>query len=170
MKKTPSVSYYHKQINSLIKNKYKYILTGIIVIVAISTLTILQFRNKNILGVFTFDSSEDSPIAISSKTDEIKNVAVSKSIDYISPGISNDERRVTNSSLSRPEENGQISAIASGKVSYKEDTYVVKPGDSLASIAEQVYGDVNAWIRIAKANNIANPNDVEVGMTLNIPR
>lgn len=165
-----STSFYRKKIKSLIQNQYKYLITGLVVVIAIGTITFIQFRDTNILGVFSFDSSEDSPIAVSDKTEEIKNVVVSESIDYVSPSINTDQRVTTSSGLSRPEENGQISAIASGQVTYAEDTYVVEEGDTLATIAEQVYGDANAWIRIAQANNISNPDSVEVGTTLLIPR
>ncbi len=166
----PTFKYYRKQIKELIKHEYKYLFTGVFVIAAIGTFTIIQFNNKNILGVFTFDASEDSPIAISDKTDEIMKVVVSKAIDYVSPSINKDQRELSASGISRPEENGQISAIASGQVTNTSEKYVVKPGDSLASIAREVYGDLNAWVRIAQANNIQTPDSVEVGMTLIIPR
>lgn len=168
--KKPTFKYYRKQIKELIKHEYKYFLTGVFVVAAIGTFTILQFQNKNILGVFTFDASEDSPIAVSNKTDEIMKVVVSESIDYVSPSINKDQRELSASGISRPEENGQISAIASGQVTSTSEEYIVQPGDTLAIIALKVYGDVNAWQRIAQVNNITNPDSVEVGMTLIIPR
>jgi LysM repeat protein len=166
----PTFKYYRNKIKELIKDESKYLITGVFVIAAISTFTIIQFRNKNILGVFSFDASEDSPIAISDKTDDIMKILVTKTIDYVSPSINKEQRELSVTGISRPEENGQISAIASGRVTNTEDKYVVKPGDSLASIAQEVYGDLNAWVRIAQANNITNPDSVEVGMTLIIPR
>ncbi|PIP85731.1 hypothetical protein COW83_02705, partial [Candidatus Collierbacteria bacterium CG22_combo_CG10-13_8_21_14_all_43_12] len=66
--------------------------------------------------------------------------------------------------------NGQISAISSGRVTYTKNKYIVQRGDSLASIAQKVYGDKNAWVRIAQANNLASPDLIEVGMELVIPR
>ncbi|MFA9288416.1 MAG: LysM peptidoglycan-binding domain-containing protein [Weeksellaceae bacterium] len=69
------------------------------------------------------------------------------------------------------QENGQISAISSGQVTYKEKTYTVQLGDSLANIAQQAYGDSNAWVKIAEANNLLdNPDALEAGMKLIIPR
>jgi nucleoid-associated protein YgaU len=65
---------------------------------------------------------------------------------------------------------GEISAIMSGQVTHTGNTYIVKEGDSLATIAQEVYGDSNAWTVIAKANNLNSPNQIEVGMTLKIPR
>ena len=50
--------------------------------------------------------------------------------------------------------------------------YVVKKDDSLSKIALRVYGDMFAWERIWEANKsaIMNPNLIEIGMMLNIPR
>lgn len=50
------------------------------------------------------------------------------------------------------------------------ETYTVRPGDNLRGIALQVYGDANAWERIAKANNLKNPDRVHAGNVLRIPR
>ncbi len=51
-------------------------------------------------------------------------------------------------------------------------TYVVQPGDTLAGIAQKVYGDRNAWPRIAEANRstLPDPSRMKVGTTLTIPR
>ncbi|CAN5123569.1 hypothetical protein BH09PAT2_BH09PAT2_09420 [soil metagenome] len=67
-------------------------------------------------------------------------------------------------------ENGQITAIATSQVTYVKNKYTVQLGDSISSIALQVYGDVNAWPRIAQANNLATPESIEPGMVLVIPR
>jgi nucleoid-associated protein YgaU len=50
------------------------------------------------------------------------------------------------------------------------DTYTVQPGDWLSKIAGRAYGDPQAYGRIAQANNISNPDAIEVGMVLKIPR
>ncbi|MFH0979864.1 MAG: LysM domain-containing protein [Candidatus Roizmanbacteria bacterium] len=65
---------------------------------------------------------------------------------------------------------GEISASSTSQVTYVEGKYVVQPGDSLSNIALKVYGDLFAWPRILQANNLLNPDQVEVGMILNIPR
>jgi len=56
------------------------------------------------------------------------------------------------------------------EIEKKYQTYVVQPGDSLSLIAEKFYGDLYAWPKILQANNLASPDNIEVGMTLNIPR
>lgn len=51
-----------------------------------------------------------------------------------------------------------------------EEIYTVKAGDTLSAIAQCFYGDANAYMRIAQANNISNPNLSQVGQKLRIPR
>lgn len=50
------------------------------------------------------------------------------------------------------------------------DTYTVVEGDWLSKIASRAYGDIMAFDKIAKANNIANPDLIEIGTVLQIPR
>jgi nucleoid-associated protein YgaU len=47
--------------------------------------------------------------------------------------------------------------------------YVVQTGDSLAAIAQEVYGDPTLWREIADANDIEAPFSLTVGDTLVIP-
>ena len=47
--------------------------------------------------------------------------------------------------------------------------YVVQSGDSLASIAQEVYGDPTLWQEIAQANDLSEPYALTVGDTLDIP-
>lgn len=49
-------------------------------------------------------------------------------------------------------------------------TYTVLTGDWLSTIAGRAYGNIYAYDRIAKANNIQNPDLIEPGMVLTIPR
>lgn len=51
-----------------------------------------------------------------------------------------------------------------------EKAYTVRRGDTLSSIAGQVYRDPSQWRVIARANNIQDPSRVEIGATLMIPR
>ncbi len=50
------------------------------------------------------------------------------------------------------------------------NTYTVVEGDWLSKIAGRSYGDIMAFEKIAKANNISNPDLIEPGMVLTIPR
>lgn len=53
----------------------------------------------------------------------------------------------------------------------REEVYEVRRGDSLGSIAQQVYGDSRLWKKIYTANKhlIDNPADIEVGQKIIIP-
>lgn len=48
-------------------------------------------------------------------------------------------------------------------------TYTVRPGDTLASIADRFYGDFKQWRYIAALNEIQNPGILRVGDKLYIP-
>ena len=47
--------------------------------------------------------------------------------------------------------------------------YVVKSGDNLSNISKSFYGNANQYPKIAQANNIANPDKIQVGQQLKIP-
>ncbi len=48
-------------------------------------------------------------------------------------------------------------------------THKVKPKETLAKIANQVYGDPDKYTIIAQANKITDPNKIRVGQVLKIP-
>lgn len=50
-----------------------------------------------------------------------------------------------------------------------EQIYVVKPGDSLSKISKHFYGDANQYMKIAKANNIPDPDKIKIGQQITIP-
>jgi len=50
------------------------------------------------------------------------------------------------------------------------DSYTVQAGDWLSKIAGRAYGDITKYTVIAEANNIQNPDTIEVGTVLKIPR
>lgn len=50
------------------------------------------------------------------------------------------------------------------------DSYTVLEGDWLSKIAGRAYGDIQAFDKIAKANNITNPDNIEIGTVLKLPR
>ncbi len=47
--------------------------------------------------------------------------------------------------------------------------YVIQSGDSLAAIAQDVYGDPTKWRDIARANDLTEPYSLTVGESLRIP-
>jgi nucleoid-associated protein YgaU len=54
-------------------------------------------------------------------------------------------------------------------VAQGEQTYTVKAGDNLSKISRLFYGDANQYMKIAKANNLPDPDKIKVGQQLRIP-
>lgn len=51
-----------------------------------------------------------------------------------------------------------------------EKSVIARRGDTLASIANQVYRRPDAWRELARANGIIDPRDLRPGMVLTVPR
>ena len=58
-----------------------------------------------------------------------------------------------------------------GRGQQEARSYVVKSGDSLSKIAEELLGDPDRWREIFEANKdkIDDPNAIKVGQELSIP-
>lgn len=65
---------------------------------------------------------------------------------------------------------GEINNHQTKKVEETKNYYVVQPGDDLWQIALKNYGDGYAWPIIAQANKLVNPDIIQPGMKLIIPR
>jgi nucleoid-associated protein YgaU len=61
-----------------------------------------------------------------------------------------------------------VASIASGEQSGMR-THVVKPGETIAKIAEAVYGSQNYWPHIIRANPGIVAEKIRPGMTINLP-
>ncbi|KTE42969.1 MULTISPECIES: DUF6531 domain-containing protein [unclassified Sphingopyxis] len=48
-------------------------------------------------------------------------------------------------------------------------TYTVRAGDTLATIAQMLYGDANLWYKIAEANGLSSGSALVEGMALTLP-
>ena len=60
-------------------------------------------------------------------------------------------------------------APAFAPVASEKKTHTVVAGDTLFNIAAQYLGDGNRYNELAAANNIANPDHIEVGQVITIP-
>jgi nucleoid-associated protein YgaU len=63
-------------------------------------------------------------------------------------------------------------AVAGATAVVASTEYVVKPGDTLRSIAEEQYGDASMWPRIYQANRDvigSDPDNLVAGTTLKLP-
>jgi nucleoid-associated protein YgaU len=56
-----------------------------------------------------------------------------------------------------------------GNVGGDTQPVTIKSGDTLSAISLLFYGNANKYPQIAKANNIADPNSVPIGTTLQQP-
>lgn len=61
---------------------------------------------------------------------------------------------------------GTTLSTATGKTA----TVIVARGDSLWDIAVREYGDGYAWVKIAQANNLVNPDVIHAGNVFTLPR
>lgn len=52
----------------------------------------------------------------------------------------------------------------------EDNKYEVQKGDHLWGIAVRAYGDGYQWVKLVKVNNIANPNIINPGDILTLPR
>jgi nucleoid-associated protein YgaU len=50
-----------------------------------------------------------------------------------------------------------------------EQSYTIKSGDTLSAVSQLFYGSASKYPEIAKANGIADANNVRVGATINLP-
>ena len=60
-------------------------------------------------------------------------------------------------------------AVEFNPVAVEKKTHTVVAGDTLFNIAKQYLGDGNRYTELAQANNIANPDHIEVGQVITIP-
>ncbi len=65
---------------------------------------------------------------------------------------------------------GKVQNVISTGSAISTNTYTVVQGDNLWEIAVRAYGDGFNWTKIAKVNNLANPNIIHSGNILKIPR
>lgn len=85
--------------------------------------------------------------------------------------LNNPNRLLVGQELKLPKaEVRQPIAQAETKSPITENTYKVVKGDSLWLIAVRAYGDGFQWVKIARENNLVNPNLIHPGNVLTLPR
>lgn len=155
---------YKELVLETLKNNFRSVLVGTFTISLFFSLLYFQISQNPHIGtnaLSLFDTSDHTSPTIKDLSQKVSknNVAMLNK-----PSPSSDSLSIA------ADTQGQISAISTQQVTVKGERYTVQPGDSISSIALKVYGDLNAWPRIAQANKITNPENIEVGMVLTIPR
>jgi len=187
-KKKKSTIYYQKII-SLLKDKYQYFLLGltsVFVIVFVSFVFFPKFNlanSKKNTNIYSVSSNNQTKYYITQEGDYLWKIAETaygsgfNAYDIAQVNHITDPNNIPPGTklvlpVVTPKEptQGDITAIQSEKVTNTQERYTVQLGDSLSKIALALYGDLNAWPTIARANNLPNPEAIEVGMILIIPR
>jgi nucleoid-associated protein YgaU len=96
-------------------------------------------------------------------SDAAKNRVWDK-IKQVDPGYSDLTADITSQ--------GQTDAQESTRSRSAEQTYTVKPGDTLSKISKQLYGDAGQYQRIFEANRdkLTDPDAIQAGQVLKIPQ
>lgn len=109
---------------------------------------VVDFMSKNGFQIEHFHTENNKVVlTASAPTEYLKNRAWDE-IKRIDPNFSDLQHSIT---------------VGSGTM------YVVKSGDNLSNISKSFYGSANEYTKIAQANNIANPDKIQVGQQLKIP-
>lgn len=109
---------------------------------------VADFMSKNGFQIEHFHTENNKVVlTASAPTEYLKNRAWDE-IKRIDPNFSDLQHSIT---------------VGSGTM------YVVKSGDNLSNISKSFYGSANEYTKIAQANNIANPDKIQVGQQLKIP-
>lgn len=92
----------------------------------------------------------------------------------VEPSASPSPEAMAESSPSTAPEAGTGTGGADNQTTWGEtisgDSYTVQENDWLSKIAGRAYGDISKYQAIAQANNISNPDRIEVGTVLKLPR
>lgn len=72
--------------------------------------------------------------------------------------------------MTQPEDNQMSMEKTENPNAISGTSYTVVEGDILWSIATRAYNDGYKWVEIANANKLANPDHIEVGQKLTLPR
>lgn len=74
---------------------------------------------------------------------------------------------VLSTQTQKNKEKGDITPKAAA---VKNNTYVVQEGETLSTIAQKIYGNMDMWTELVKLNTIANPDVVPAGTVLIIKK
>lgn len=136
-----------------------------------------SIQNENALEtgqVINIPSLETPAVATASEAPEASVAPVASEAPVAETSSTLDEIRETSQTQTAPTDKGAAVGGAENATIWGDritgNTYTVQAGDWLSKIAGRAYGDVMAFERIAQANNISNPDNIDVGTVLKLPR
>ncbi len=184
---------YKKLIVNTLRQKYPYFFLGLSLLV-VSYLIVINFITpKNLFPIKKTAPTPNKTKEISAKTEKKYSVKQGDHLwqiaektygsGYYAYDIAS-ANKITNPNIIIPGQElilptitpqtpnkGEVaSAASSKKVTIKESKYLVQPGDSLWKIALTAYGDGYAWVKIAAANKLTNPDIIHPGNILIVPK
>jgi len=191
---TSTALQYKKLVLNKVQNKFEYLLVGLGITFFLTLSLLMPLLKKTVSTAVSIKQVTEVVVAkktvkmVESKTYVVKrgdylwNIALaSYGSGYKAYDIAK-ANNIANPSLIEPGqvlklpdltalENGQIGeGLSTSKITIKGETYTVQKGDFLWNIAEKSYGDGFMWVRIARANSIADPNILYSGTILKLPR
>lgn len=101
-----------------------------------------------------------------SSTGSVAGIEGSVDLDYFNGSLNDLEAFINSQAAGSLPANPPVNLPVNPPAPSNAQTYTVRPGDTLGSIAERYGTTVDA---ICQANGIANPNVIEVGQVLNMP-
>lgn len=189
-------SNYQTLVINTVREKYPYLLLGLTVLL-IAYLVISSFLSKKQL--FQVNNNKETAASTTttsttSKTEETKKYVVkegddlwhiaqatygsgynaydvAKANNIANPSIIEAGQELILPSLTpKQPTTGEVVEANTSQVTITGAQYTVQHGDYLWKIAQDSYGDGFSWVRIAQANNLANPDIIFAGNVLLIPR
>lgn len=184
--KTPS---YQGLVLNSVQKKYPYLLIGITVLV-IAYLIFSGFlsRNKlfqwkgNVVPTKEVEKAKQETYVVK-HGDDLWKIAeatygsgynaydIAKANKIKNPNIINAGQELVLPSVApRQLTKGEVAPVKTQQVTITGKEYTVQHGDYLWKIALEAYGDGYAWVRIANANHLTNPNLIHAGNVFIVPR
>lgn len=138
---------------------YTSLILGIVVVIFASIILVSFVKSRNSVQLH----QETSSLSIA-PTSIAENVPLT-----IFPTKANVQDKISITEAVKP-----VQVVNNAKITNnvlpKTDTYIVKQGDNLWSIAQLEYGSGYSWVDIAKANNLSNPDEIYAGSVLRMLR
>ena len=176
---------YQKKLIDLFKKKYPYFILGVGVL-GISLYLLFNTTLLRLKNIRKRNLSQKIEKQTSHKKEKFYQVKEGDTLWQIAEKFYgsgfNMKEIIKANNITNPDmiEKGQILIIPSvksksstqeniEKVKKTENYHVVQPGDDLWHIALKNYGDGYAWLKIAQANKISNPDIILPGTKLIIP-